>query len=98
PPLVRCVCAIGCRACSARTSLHVPASRAIAQESHPGTGSVAGHVQTVPLCRPSANPLLLLVHRSAFELFALRIGSARSDGAALAVSGHDNAAASGDLA
>src|SRR5881296_3366918 len=39
-----------------------------------------------------AMPLLLLVHCGAFEFLALRIG------AALAVSRHDNATVSGDLA
>ena len=42
--------------------------------------------------------LLLVVHCGAGEFLALRIGSAYGDSAALAVSRHGNATASGDLA
>ena len=44
------------------------------------------------------NNSLLVVHCSAGEFLALRIGSARGNRAALAVGRHDNATASGDLA
>jgi hypothetical protein len=48
--------------------------------------------------RAGVPPLLLVIHSSAFEFLALRIGAAGSDGAALAVSRQDNATACGDLA
>jgi hypothetical protein len=47
---------------------------------------------------PAAELLLLVIHRSAFELFALRIGAAGGDCTALTVSRHNNATACGDLA
>ena len=42
--------------------------------------------------------LLLVVHRSACELFSLRIGSAYGDSAALAVSGDDYATSENNFA
>jgi hypothetical protein len=44
--------------------------------------------------RAGVPPLLLVIHSSAFEFLALRIGAAGSDGAALAVSRQDNATTS----
>ncbi len=42
-------------------------------------------------------PLLLVVYRYAFELLALRIGSARSHGAGFAIGRHDNSPRDSDL-
>ncbi len=42
-------------------------------------------------------PLLLVVHRGVFELFALRIGSARRDRAGFAIGRHDNSAGDSNL-
>lgn len=42
-------------------------------------------------------PLLLVVYRNRFELLALRIGSARSDGAGFAIGRHGNSPGDSNL-
>jgi hypothetical protein len=62
----------------------------------PSRSELSGRASTVIVFSGEIS-LLLVVHRGALHLCALRIGSTRGNRAALAVGRHDNATTNGDL-
>ena len=74
----------------------MPSSRVRSTRAITCTTIAEGHHRCWQLCQERFL-LLLVVHRCAFELLALRIGSTRCGRASLAIRRHDNSAGDSDL-